>query len=66
MGAILDVVFQVGREQDKWKGSVVGPKGLATGSGQRREWCSGAVVRGAVVRIHGGGQKGAVLSRVEE
>jgi hypothetical protein len=42
VGALLDVGFQVVREQDKWKGSVVGPKGLATGSGQRREWCSGA------------------------
>lgn len=64
VGALLDVSFQVVREQDKWKGSVVEPKGLATRSGQRRE--SGAVVRGAVVRIHGGGQRGAVLSRVGE
>jgi hypothetical protein len=45
VGALLDVGFQVVREQDKWKGSVVGPKGLA-------------------VCIHGGGQRGAVLSKV--
>jgi hypothetical protein len=55
--------FRLCESRTSGRGLVARPKGLATGSGQRR---SGAAVRGAVVRIHGGGQRGAVLSRVEE
>jgi hypothetical protein len=48
VGALLDVAFQVVREQDKWEGSVIVHKGLATGSVQRREravqWCASTEV----------------------
>ena len=62
MGALQDVVFQVVQEHDKWKGLVVVPKGLATG-GESEVSGAGAQSSGA---HHGGGQRGAVLSRVQK